>query len=243
MSQNPSGYGGVGVRERVLSYSDEGTSLASFFNAVYAWMAVGLAVTAAVAWFVSKTPALLEMIYAGRGMVIAMALGAFAIAWYVQSQIHRIGVGIATVLFVLYAALIGAMISYVFIVYRMETLGAAFLMTAGTFGAMSLYGFITKRDLTGIGSFLVMCAVGLFIASLVNVFLASNALSWVITYAVLAVFIGITAYETQQLKKMAVEYRHDGALLSRMAIVGSLVLYIAFINMFLAILRILGNRK
>jgi FtsH-binding integral membrane protein len=135
------------------------------------------------------------------------------------------------------------MISYVFIIYNLQTLGVAFVMTAGVFGVMSVYGFVTKRDLTGIGSILVMCAIGLFIASLVNVFLASNALSWVITYAVLGVFIGITAYETQRLKSMAYEFQGNGVMLSRVAIVGSLVLYISFINMFLAILRILGSRR
>ena len=231
------------ARRTPLDYATDSRSVASFFNAVYAWMAVGLAVTALVAWFVSQSPELLRIIYSGRGMVIAMALGAFGIAWYVQTQIHRIHTGVATALFMLYAAVIGAMISYIFIIYEMQTLLAAFVMTGGVFGLMSLYGFVTKRDLTGIGSILVMCAIGLFVASLVNVFLASNALSWVITYAVLAVFIGITAYETQRLKAMAYEFQDNGAMLSRVAIVGSLVLYISFINMFLAILRILGSRK
>lgn len=231
------------TRRVPLGYATDERSIASFFNAVYAWMAVGLALTAVVAWFVSRTPALLEIIYAGKAMVIVMALGAFGIAWYVQSQIHRISTGLATGLFLLYATVIGAMISYVFILYNLQTLGAAFVMTGGVFALMSIYGFVTKRDLTGIGSILVMCAIGLFVASLVNVFLASNALSWVITYAVLAVFIGITAYETQRLKSMAYEFQGNGAMLSRVAIVGSLVLYISFINMFIAILRILGDRK
>jgi FtsH-binding integral membrane protein len=106
-----------------------------------------------------------------------------------------------------------------------------------------MYGFVTKRDLTGIGSFLVMGAIGLFIASLVNVFIASNALSWVITYAVLGVFIGITAYETQRLRNMAEQHAGNADLSGRLAIVGALVLYIAFINIFLSILRILGSRR
>ena len=226
-----------------LEYGTDEKVVFNFFNAVYAWMAVGLGVTALVAWFVSQQPELLRIIYSGRGMVIAMALGAFGIAWYVQSQIHRISTGVATALFMLYAIVIGAMISYIFVIYQTRTLLTAFVMTGGVFGVMSVYGFVTKRDLTRIGSILVMCAIGLFVASLVNVFLASDALSWVITYAVLAVFIGITAYQTQMLKAMAYEYQGNGQMLSRMSIVGSLVLYIAFINMFLAILRILGSRK
>ncbi len=231
------------ARRVELDYGTDNRAIAGFFNAVYAWMAVGLAVTALVAWFVARSPELLKIIYSGRGMVLVMALGAFGIAWYVQSQIHRISTGLATALFMLYATVIGAMISYIFIIYNMQTLLVAFVLTAGTFGAMSLYGFVTKRDLTGIGSILVMCAIGLFLASIVNIFLASNALSWVITYAVLGVFIGITAYETQKLKEMAYQFQGDGQMLSRIAIVGSLVLYISFINIFLAILRILGSRK
>lgn len=226
-----------------LDYATDDRTLFNFFNAVYAWMAVGLALTAVVAWVVSRSPAMLGVVYSGRGMVLAMGLGAFAIAWYVQTNFHRISVTAATGLFLVYAVVIGAMISGIFLLYPMSTLLAAFLVTGGTFGAMSIYGFVTKRDLSRIGSILVMCAIGLFVASMVNLFLASDALSWIITYAVLAIFIGITAYETQRLRNVALELQGNGAMLSRVAIVGSLVLYISFINMFMAILRILGNRR
>jgi FtsH-binding integral membrane protein len=231
------------ARKFELEYATDERSVFNFFNAVYAWMAVGLAVTAVVAWYVSRTPALLQVIYAGKGTAVAFMLGAFALAWFVQSQAAKLSTGLATVLFLVYSALIGMIISYIFIIYEMSIIGAAFVLTAGTFGLMSVYGFITKRDLTTIGSFLVMGAMGLFVASLVNIFIASNALSWIITYAVLGVFIGITAYETQKLKQFALEHGSNPKLASRYAIVGSLVLYIAFINMFLAILRILGSRK
>jgi FtsH-binding integral membrane protein len=226
-----------------LDYATDDRTLFSFFNAVYAWMAVGLAVTAVVAFLVSQSQAMLSIVYSGRGMVLAMALGAFGIAWYVQANFHRISVMAATCLFMLYAVVIGTMISGIFIMYPMATLLAAFLVTGGTFGAMSVYGFVTKRDLSRIGSILVMCAIGLFIASAVNIFLASDTFSWIITYAVLAVFIGITAYETQKLRNLALELQGNGAMLSRVAVVGSLVLYISFINLFLSILRILGNRR
>jgi hypothetical protein len=226
-----------------LEYGADDRSVFNFFNAVYAWMAVGLALTAAIAWFVSQSPSMLKIIYAGRGTAVALLLGAFALSWYVQASIEKISVGVATALYLVYCVLIGTIISFIFIVYRLETIGAAFLLTAGTFGAMSVYGFVTKRDLTSIGSFLVMAALGLFIASIVNIFIANNAFSWVITYAVLAVFIGLTAYETQKLKVFAIEHGSNASLASRFAIVGSLILYISFINMFLAILRILGNRR
>ena len=232
------------ARRYELGYATDERSVFNFFNTVYAWMAVGLALTAVVAWLVSQNQSLLQLIYgSGKGMMLVFVLGAFAIAWFVQTQVERISAAVATVLFLVYAAVVGALISGIFIIYNLQTIGAAFLLTAGTFGAMSVYGFVTKRDLTTIGSFLVMAAIGLFIASIVNVFIASNMLSWVITYAVLFVFIGITAYETQKLKEFAATHGHNPNLAARYAIVGSLVLYISFINIFMAILRILGSRR
>jgi FtsH-binding integral membrane protein len=227
-----------------LEYARDDKSLSKFFNVVYAWMAVGLAVTAAVAYLVSQSQTGLQIVYGGgKGMAVVIALGMFAIAWGVQASALRINANVATALFIVYSALMGALLSGIFIIYKMQTIGAAFLITGGTFAAMSIYGFVTKRDLTAIGSFLVMCVIGLFIASIANIFIASNGLSWLITYAVLAVFIGITAYETQKLKVLAQQYGNDPAIAPRIAIIGSLLLYIAFINMFMSILRIMGNRR
>jgi uncharacterized protein len=227
-----------------LEYARDDRSVAKFFNVVYAWMAVGLAVTASVAYFASQSQAALRVIYGGGiGMAIAVALGMFAIAWGVQSAALRISASVATVLFLVYAALMGLLLSAIFIIYRMPTIGSAFVITGGTFAAMSIYGFVTKRDLTQIGSILVMCVIGLFIGSIANLFIASSALSWLITYAVLIVFIGLTAYETQKLKALAQEYGNDPNIAPRIAIIGSLLLYIAFINMFMSILRIIGDRK
>ena len=227
-----------------LEYGSYDRPMARFFNTVYAWMAVGLAVTAAVAYFVSQSQVGLQMVYGGgRAMWVVLLLGMFAISWGVQSAAMRINANVATGLFLLYSAMMGALLSGIFVVYKMQTIGGAFLMTAGTFGAMSVYGFVTKRDLTGIGSILVMAAIGLFLASIVNIFLASNGLSWIITYAVLAVFIGITAYETQKLKVMASQFGSDPNMAPRIAIIGSLILYISFINLFTSILRIMGDRR
>src|SRR3954453_1011336 len=169
-----------------LDYATSDKTLSKFFNVVYAWMAVGLAVTAAVADFVSQTDVGLRMVYGGgRGMAVIIALGMFAIAWGVQSAAMRINANVATGLFLLYSALMGALLSGIFVIYKMQTIGAAFLITGGTFAAMSVYGFVTKRDLSRIGSILVMCAFGLILASMVNLYLGSNGLSWIITYGVL----------------------------------------------------------
>ena len=226
-----------------LEYGTDEKVVFNFFNAVYAWMAVGLGVTATVAYLCARSPAALSFIYANKFVVVASGLIAFAIAWAVRSAAERLSPMAATGLFLVYAAVVGMLISYIFIIYPIQTIGAAFVMTAGVFGGMSLYGWFTKRDLTSMGSILIMCAWGLFLASMVNIFLASNAFSWIITYAVLAVFIGLTAYDTQKLKQIAYSLRDNPGQASRYAIVGSLELYVDFINIFVAILRILGSRR
>lgn len=206
-------------------------------------MAVGLALTGVVGFLTTRSPELMKMLYAGPGVTLALVLGAFALSWYVQANVLKLSVTTATALYLVYCALIGMMISYIFIVYPVGTLLSAFAVTGGVFAGMSIYGYVTKRDLTGIGSYIVMGIMGLFAASLVNLFMANNTLSWVITYAVVALFIGLIAYQTQLLKNIAMELADSPAQASKYAIVGSLILYIAFINLFLAILRIMGNRR
>jgi FtsH-binding integral membrane protein len=245
MSQMPNQFGGYGARGNELDYESRADTMTvgQFFNTVYAWMCVGLALTACVGWYFSQNMPLLEVIYGNKGGYLVIGLGAFAIAWFVQSQAGRLTATVATVLFLVYAAIIGALISGIFLIYPPRVLISALLLTGGTFGAMSVYGFVTKRDLSRIGSMAVMLAFGFIIASMVNIFLQNDALGWVITYAILVLFVIITAYETQMLRQIAVQLADSPEMASRYAIVGSLVLYIAFINLFLAILRILGSRR
>ena len=244
MSQMPNQYG-YGARPGELGYESQADTMTvgQFFNTVYAWMCVGLALSACVGWWVSQQPSLLQAIYGSKGGYMAIALAAFGIAWFVQSQVGKMTATMATGLFLVYAAVIGALLAGIFIVYPPKMLIAAFFLTAGTFGAMSVYGFVTKRDLSRIGSMAVMLAFGFIIASFVNLWLASDTLGWIITYAILVLFVIITAYETQQLRQIAIQLAHSPEMASKYAIVGSLVLYIAFINMFLAILRIMGGRR
>jgi|SRR5688572_21545722 len=237
-------FGAFGRAGDQLDYESRADTMtmAQFFNMVYAWMCVGLALTAVVGWWFASS-GMLRVVYASKGGYLFIALAAFGIAWYAQSQAGRLSVTVATVLFLLYAAIIGALISGIFIIYPAKTLVSALVLTGGTFGAMSLYGFVTKRDLSRIGQIAVMLALGFIIASFVNMWLASTALDWVITYAILILFIIITAWETQRLREIAAHYATNPQMASRYAIMGSLVLYIAFINLFLAILRILGDRR
>jgi FtsH-binding integral membrane protein len=205
-------------------------------------MCVGLAVTAAVAWYVSTNTQIMQMLY-GKGITVAIFLGLAVLSFGIQAAALRIGPGVATALFILYAAILGAALSYIFLVYDIGTIGAAFAITGGTFGVMSFIGYVTKRDLTRLGGILTMAAIGLFIASLVNVFMASSPLSWFITYAVVIVFTGLVAYHTQMLRKIAIEHSGNPRALASYAIIGSLLLYVDFINIFVSILRILGSRR
>jgi FtsH-binding integral membrane protein len=225
-----------------LEYGTDNKVVFNFFNAVYAWMAVGLAVTAVVAYFTSQSQAAIQAVY-GTPLKWVLFLGMFAIAMGVGAAAMRISAAAATALFLLYASLMGVLLSGVVLFYDPKTIVTALALTGGVFGGMSVYGFVTKRDLTRIGSILVMCVWGLILASVVNIFIASSALDWIICYAVLAVFIGLTAFETQKLRNIAEQVGTNSDLAARYAIVGSLMLYIAFINIFLSILQILGNRR
>ena len=236
MSMYPSA--GAGRRPVELGYATDEKVVFNFFNVVYAWMAVGLAVTAAVGYGAAQA----GLVIRSPGVAVAVALGTVAIAWVIRGATERLSPTAATALFLFYAAVVGYLISYVFVLYSLATLGAAFALTAGTFGGMSVYGFVTRRDLTSLGSMLIMCVWGLFLASVVNIFVASGVLSWVITYAVLAVFIGLTAYDTQTLKAIALATQGNARLAARLAVVGALDLYLDFINIFLSIVRIVGNR-
>jgi FtsH-binding integral membrane protein len=236
-------YPDANSRRVELEYGTTEKSMFNFFNAVYAWMAVGLALTAAVAWLCSQSTTMLSLMYGSRGVYVVAALGMFAIAWATQHAALRLGAAAGTALFLVYAALMGVLISGIFVVYKLDTILAAFLVTGGVFAGMSVYGYVTKRDLTKIGAFAVAGMIGLFVASLVNVFFASSMISWIITYGVLACTIIIAAYKTQDLKAMASQFEGNPDMLARISIVGSLILYITFINMFLAILRIMGSRR
>jgi uncharacterized protein len=226
-----------------LEYGTTDRVVFNFFNQVYAWMAVGLAVTAAVGILTSRSPQVMSFFFANKFVYLGFGLLAFVIAMFVGAAALRISAAAGTALFIAYSALIGALTSYIYVVYDMGTIGAAFLVTGGVFGGMSVFGFVTKRDLTGLGSILIMCVWGLILATVVNVFVASNAFSWIITYAVLAVFIGLTAYDTQKLKAIAHQVEGNPDMAARFAIIGSLNLYVDFINIFLAILRILGSKR
>jgi hypothetical protein len=218
------------------------SAIVAFFNNVYAWMSAGLALTAVVAWYVSTNEALLSWIF-GSGIWIGLIVVELILVFTISAAVNRLSPSAATGLFLLYAALNGLTLSVIFLVYTGSSIAGTFLATAGTFAGTSVYGMVTKRDLTRLGSLLFMALIGLIIASVVNMFWANSTLYWIITYAGVAIFIGLTAYDTQRLKAIAVQTANDPRMAARLAINGALKLYLDFINLFLLLLRILGDRR
>jgi FtsH-binding integral membrane protein len=239
MFPNPTGY-----RKPVgLEYSTEQSSaLSRFMNAVYAWMCVGLALTAAVAYYVSHNAAVMKPIFSS-GVFIILLIAELGLVVVISRAVNKINAVTATVLFLLYAGMNGLTLSAIFLIYSLPTIGAAFAVTAGMFGTMSVIGFVMKTDLTRYSSYFMMALVGIIIASVVNLFWANSILYWGVTYLGVLLFVGLTAYDTQRLKFMARQLEGNEAMSARMSIVGSLVLYLDFINLFLFILRILGRRS
>jgi uncharacterized protein len=225
-----------------LGYGVADRTMFNFFNAVYAWMCVALAVTATSAWLVAQNFSALAFLYQ-RGVTVALMIGLVLLVFAIRAAAYRISSAAATALFLVYAALVGMAISGIFVVYTMSSIGGVFIITAGMFGGMSLYGFVTKRDLSAMGSMLIMMVWGLFLAFLVNIFLASAALSWWLSLLSVVIFAGLTMYDTQKLKAIAVQTASNPDMAGRMAVLGSLELYLDFLNMFLSLLRLLGNRR
>jgi hypothetical protein len=216
-----------------------------FIRSVYNWMAIGLALTGFIAYYVANTPALLNLILGNQILFFGLIIAELALVFTISARVNRMKASTATALFVLYSALNGATLSFIFIIYTRSSIASTFFVCAATFIACSIYGWTTKRDLTSMGGFLMMGLIGIIIASLVNLFIRSSAMHMIISYIGVLVFVGLTAYDTQNLKAMAISQPSDvGAnAIRKGAILGALKLYLDFINLFLMLLRILGNRN
>jgi FtsH-binding integral membrane protein len=209
---------------------------------VYAWMTAGLLVTGAVAMFVAGNDALMAAIFGNSFVFFGLIIAELALVWILSANIGRMSVATATGMFLGYSALNGLTMAAIFWVYTSASIASTFFVTAGTFGAMSAYGYLTKRDLSGMGNFLFMALIGLIIASVVNMFWANSTLYWIITYAGVLIFVALTAYDTQKIKRLAAQVSDETGA-GRVAVMGALTLYLDFINLFLFLLRILGVRR
>ena len=216
---------------------------ALYMTKVYNWMALALFITGVVAYITATTPGMIGTIVGSKLLFYGLLIGELLLVVYLTSAIRRLSQATAITVFLIYAVLNGLTMSVIFLVYTSASISTTFFVTAGTFAAMSLYGYTTKRDLTSIGNMAFMALIGIIIASVVNFFLKSEMMYWIISYLGVAVFVGLTAYDTQKLKRIGSEGFASEQSMEKMAIMGALTLYLDFINMFLFLLRILGDRK
>jgi FtsH-binding integral membrane protein len=230
---------GAGTRTMEHAQIDEG--LRAYMLRVYNYMGSALLLSGIVAYAVANVPALFNAIF-GTPLIWVVMLAPLGMVFFLSARINKMSATAAQTAFWVFAALMGASLASIFEVYTQTSIVRVFLITAVTFGAMSLYGYTTKRDLSGFGSFLFMGLIGIVIASLVNIFLASSMMQWVISVIGVLVFTGLTAYDTQQIKEMYLESDAD-SVIHKKAIMGALRLYLDFINLFMMLLHLLGNRE
>jgi len=215
----------------------------TFFRKVYLWMTAGLAVTALASFLMLSSQSAQQFLFGNRMVFYGLIFAELGLVIAMSAAINRISAATATLMFLGYSALNGVTFAAVFLIYTQSSIASAFFVTAGTFGAMSLYGYATKRDLTGLGSFMFMGLVGIIIASVVNMFLHSEMIYWITSYIGVFVFVGLTAYDTQKIKQIGQAGFANEQDRHKAAILGALRLYLDFINLFLMLLRIMGNRR
>lgn len=220
------------------------SGLQAYMAQVYGWMTCGLLLTAFVSWYAAQSPTIMSFVFSSRITFFGLIIAQLGLVFVISGMVQRLSGSVATGVFMLYSALTGLTLSRIFILYSGQSIASTFVITAGMFGAMSLYGYTTKRDLSGLGSMLFMGLIGIVLASLVNIWLKSDALMWAVTYIGVVVFVGLTAYDTQKLKNIGERLSADDRdSFRKYAIVGALTLYLDFINLFLMLLRIFGNRR
>lgn len=210
---------------------------------VYLWMTLPLAITGITAYGVAHSYTLLSLIYGSSIGIWVLIIATLALVVAISSAIDRLSLSTATLLFALYSLLNGAMLSSIFLAYSSTIITQTFLVTAGTFAAMAFIGYTTKTDLTSVGKLLLMALIGIIIASVVNIFVGSSTLDMIICYVGVLLFVGLTAYDSQKIKRMLAERDDVGEVSQKIALLGALSLYLDFINLFLYLLRIFGRRN
>ncbi|MDF1577574.1 MAG: Bax inhibitor-1/YccA family protein [Desulfobulbales bacterium] len=216
-----------------------------FLAKVFNWMAIGLGITAIVAFWVTNSAAAQSLIFGNMLVFYGLIIGELGMVIYLSTRIARITASRATTLFIVYSALNGATLSAVLLIYTATSVASAFIVAAAMFGAMAIYGTVTKKDLTSMGSFMFMGLIGMIIASVVNMFMGSAMISWVVSAIGVVVFTGLTAYDVQKISKYGSGgiMENGEAAIKKGAIMGALTLYLDFINLFLSLLRLMGDRR
>ena len=216
----------------------------TLLRSVYVWMTLALVITGFVSMYVAQSYQLISLIFGNKLALWGMLIAELAVVFYLSARINSISFTKATVMFIIYSILNGATLASIFLVYTMSSIASTFFVAAGTFGVMALYGYVTKSDLTRIGNICLMALIGLIIATLVSMFWQNSMLQMIITYAGVILFVGLTAYDSQKIKRLLTA---DGIEVTeetqKIALLGALTLYLDFINLFLYLLRLLGDRK
>lgn len=217
----------------------------SFIRSVYNWMAIALALTGVTAYYVSHNETMLQLVYGTPGLIMILIFAELGFVFFLSARVQKIQATTATALFTIYSILNGITLSYIFLVYTATSIFSTFIICAVTFLACSIFGMITKKDLTSLGGFMFMGLIGIIIASVVNLFIQSSAMQMIISYVGVMVFLGLTAYDTQKLKNMAYTLPDNasGAMIRKGALMGALALYLDFINLFIMLLHIFGGSK
>jgi len=224
--------------------------LRAYMLRIYNYMASALALTGITALVAANSPAIMSMFYTMNGNHVGMSglgwlvfLAPIGLVLWLSFGLHRMSAATAQAIYWFYSVLIGLSLTSIFVLYTGESIARTFFVTAGTFGAMSLYGYTTKKDLTGLGSFLMMGLIGLILASLVNLFLQSSGLAFATSVIGVLIFVGLVAYDTQKIKGIYYQIGAGGEMLAKASIMGALSLYLDFINIFLHLLRFMGDRR
>ena len=229
------------TRDRELSMSQ---AFPALMRKVYVWMTLALIITGVTAYGVANSPGVINAIYSNSAVMWGLIIAELALVIGISAAINRLSLATATLLFVLYSAINGVVLSSIFLVYTTSSIASVFFITAGTFAVMAFVGYTTKADLTSLGKILLMALIGLVIASLVNVFfLKSTGFDLIISYVGVLIFVGLTAYDSQKIKQMLMMAPDAGESSQKLALLGALSLYLDFINLFIYLLRILGKRE
>ena len=227
------------VEERAQSSA---LSFPALMSKVYLWMTLALVVTGMTAYYVASSPAILYAIVSNQIAFWGLFIGELVLVFVLSSRIMSLSFVTASLMFVIYSIMNGVFFSFILLAYTEQSIATTFLITAGTFGAMSLFGFVTKRDLSAMGRILFMLLIGLIIATVVNIFMKAEGLALILNYAGVVIFVGLTAYDTQSIKQMLQEHGDkEGA--EKIALLGSLELYLDFINLFIYLLRFFGESR
>ena len=227
--------------------ADQQLSMAEAFpvlmRKVYVWMTLALVITGMTAYGVASSPGILQMMFSNTAVFWVLVIAEIALVVGVSAAINRLSLATATLMFIIYSVINGALLSPIFLVYTSSCISTVFFITAGTFASMAVVGYTTKTDLSSMGKYLLMALIGMIIATIVNVFIKSEGMTLILSYIGVLVFVGLTAYDSQKIKQMLLQAPDASEASQKLALLGALSLYLDFINLFIYLLRIFGKRN